>query len=138
MNRFITINAGESSSFWTHKCAEKQIVAVYVRQTSKSMAEVHWDYQPGEACKILFEQEQQLDGYIAGLLDAMEIKPRSRCCYSALTGTIIGLTHDAAHKLAGLIADKLVPLCEKRLKEIGKYNNLPHVKYQREKLSQEV
>ena len=132
MDRFITINVGGSSFSWTQECAKRQVVAVYVRHTSKDKAEVHWDYQPGEACKVLFELEHQLDGYITGLLDAMDIKPPSRVCHGALTGTITGLSHEDANKLAGLVADKLVPLCQKRREQIEKYNSLPHVKYQME------
>ena len=86
-----------------------------------------------EVKDVLFENEQYLDGYIIGLLDALDIPNRHRCCHSGFTGTITGLPHDKAEKLAGLIADKLIPLCEARKKQIKHYNNLPHVKYHREK-----
>ena len=132
-SRYITLDKDRSSYYWTHDCCKRQVTAIYVRLVSKTSAEVHWDYQPGEVKDVLFENEQYLDGYIIGLLDALDIPNRHRCCHSGFTGTITGLPHDKAEKLAGLIADKLIPLCEARKKQIKHYNNLPHVKYHREK-----
>lgn len=133
MKRFTILEKGDSPSFWNSECQEKQITSVYVRHRDKNRAEVHWDYQEGEVCKVLFENEQHLDGYITGLLDTLDIPQKNRICHSGLTGTITALSHDKAEELASLIADKLVPLCEARKKRIKRYNNLPHVKYQREK-----
>jgi len=105
---------------------------IYIEKIKNSDS-LHWDYQSNEASNILFQRKEYLDGYIDGIISALANSEARILCVSGVKGTIHNLTNEAALKLEKLIAELLRPLVKREHGKIVKYDNLPHIKIEREK-----
>lgn len=98
-----------------------------------SKFEVHWDYQHAPETQVLRTQCDRLDGFIDGVLVALDIPSKNAVCAVALTGMVKRLEESTAIKLANILTDLLHPLVTAEHKKQVKYANLPHVKYAAER-----
>lgn len=90
--------------------------------------EVHWDYQEGEASKILSKRADYLRGYINGALDILCIDPEQVCCASGMSGAVKRLDQHQAETLHSALSQLLIPLVEAEFARLERNANLPHVR----------
>ena len=95
--------------------------------------EVHWDYQHAPETQVLRTQRDRLDGFIDGVLVALDIPSKNAVCAVALTGVVKRLEESTTIKLAKILTDLLHPLVTAEHKKQAKHANLPHVKYAAER-----
>lgn len=101
-----------------------------VRKEGRSWR-VDWDYQEAPESRVLFDNEF-LDGYVCGMVDALGVSTGKICRPSARVGTVKKITEETALKLAELLKSLLHPTVTAEHRRLVNQANLPHLKLQAE------
>lgn len=89
---------------------------------------VDWDYQEAPESDALVEQQNYIEGYILGVIDALGIPRQSITAFSAETGTVGDLSQETASRLAELIKPQLHSIVAEVHRRLVKHANQPHVR----------
>jgi hypothetical protein len=95
--------------------------------------EVNWDYQEAPETDVLRTKGKWIDGFIAGVLIALDISEKNVSCATPLTGTVRKLDEDTAQKLASILEGLLHPLVKAEHKRLVNHANLPHIRFAAER-----
>lgn len=88
---------------------------------------VDWDYQEAPESDALVAQQDFIEGYILGVIDALGIPRESITSFRAETGTVRNLSQDTASRLAELIAPQLRSVVTEAHRRLFTRANPPHV-----------
>ncbi|AMS20572.1 hypothetical protein AYK59_10670 [Pseudomonas synxantha] len=93
---------------------------------------VDWDYQEAPESRVLFDKAEFLDGYVSGLLDALNASAGTICSPSARVGTVKKLDEGTAKQLGELLKTLLHSHVNAEHRRLVNRANLPHLNLQAE------